>query len=312
MVRTVFKRRPEISIRKSENTSIARALGMSRETVNIYFLDIQRIMTEHNFYDKPGHIFNTDETGLQLNTRAGQVLAEQGSKCVPSLSPGKKGETISVMACCSAEGTFIPPYYIFKGKNKKEDWHEGMPPGSTIRMSEKSAYVNSEIFLEWLRTHFLPRKPSGKTLLIVDGHTSHTTNLDLLEFAEQNDIILFCLPSHTTHYLQPLDRAFFKSLKSNFYAECRFMIQNNPNRVLNRLQFGKLLGRAWGNSATVQNAASAFKSTGIYPFDPLIIPEYAFLTQTPLESPETETLQTVQTDTLSVRAESSQPGPSGI
>ncbi|CAH2000681.1 unnamed protein product [Acanthoscelides obtectus] len=50
--------------------------------------------------------------------------------------------------------------------------------------------------------------------------------------------------AHTTHYLQPLNRACFKTLKSNFYAECRFMVQNNPNRVLNRLQFGKLLGRA--------------------------------------------------------------------
>ncbi|CAH1997765.1 unnamed protein product [Acanthoscelides obtectus] len=64
---------------------------------------------------------------------------------------------------------------------------------------------------------------------------------------EINEIILFCLPAHTTHYLQPLDGAFFKTLKINFYAECRFMVQNNPNRVLNPLQFGKLLGRAWGN-----------------------------------------------------------------
>ncbi|CAH2016687.1 unnamed protein product [Acanthoscelides obtectus] len=116
-----LKRRSEVSIRKSENTSIARALGMSRETVGKYFSDLERIMTEHNFYDKPGHIFDTDETGLQLNTRAGQVLAEKSSKCVPSVSPGEKGETISVIACCSAEGIFLPPYCIFKGKNRKED-----------------------------------------------------------------------------------------------------------------------------------------------------------------------------------------------
>ncbi|XP_072400195.1 uncharacterized protein [Diabrotica undecimpunctata] len=182
-------------------------------------------MTEYNFYDKPGQIFNTDETGLRLNTRAGQVLAEKGSKCVPSVSPSEKGETISVIACCSAEEIFLPPYCIFKGKNKKDEWHYGMPPDSKIRTSKKSALVNNDIFLEWLQTHFLPRKPPGKTLLILDGHTSHTINLDLLEFADQNEIILFCLPSHTTHYLQPLDRAFFKSLKSNFYAECRFMVQ---------------------------------------------------------------------------------------
>lgn len=166
---------------------------MSREAVEAHFADLERVMTEHSLFDKPGHIYNTDETGLQLNTRAGHVLAEKSSKSIPSISPGEKGETISVIACCNAEGGFIPPYCIFKGKNKKEEWLDGMPPGSQIKMSEKSAYVNGEIFLDWLKTQFLPRKPLGKVLLILDGHTSQTTNLDLLEFSEENNIIFFLL-----------------------------------------------------------------------------------------------------------------------
>jgi hypothetical protein len=228
-------------------------------------------------YDKPGNIYNVDETGLQLNTRAGMVLAEKGSRSVPSMSPGEKGETISVVPCCNAEGFFLPPYCIFKGKNKNDELSDGMPPGSAIRMNKKSAYVNSDIFFDWLKFHFLPRKMPGKVLLIVDGHTSHTNNLEMLEFSEEKNIILLCLPPHTTHYLQPLDRGFFKSLKIFYYDACRRFIKGNTGRKLKRVNFGKLLGQSWNRAATVENAVSTFRATGIVPFNPQAIPDYAFI-----------------------------------
>lgn len=299
-----LRRRPDISVRKAENVSVARVTGMSREVVQTYFQELEKILMENDLFNKPGNIFNCDETGLQLNTRARQVLAEKGSKCVSSISPGEKGETISILACCNAEGVFLPPYCIFKGKNKKDEWHDGMPPGSRIRMSEKSAYVNSEIFFDWLKTHFFPKKPPGKVLLLFDGHSSHTSNLETLEFAEEHGIILFCLPPHTTHFLQPLDRSFFKSLKGNYYDACRIFIKSQANRKLNRLNFGKILGDAWGKSASVQNAVSGFKSTGIMPFNPRAIPEHAFLLQSPSEP--------LNVSAELPRPKSPEPGPSGI
>ncbi|XP_030762936.1 uncharacterized protein LOC115887610 [Sitophilus oryzae] len=208
-----LRRWPDIFVRKAENVSIARAMGMSRPVVQAYFENLERVLTENLLFDKPGNVFNCDETGLQLNTRAGQVLAQKGSKCVPSISPGEKGETISVLACINAEGGYLPPYCIMKGKNKKEEWNDGLPPGSRIKMSEKSAYVNSEIFLDWLKNHFLPKKPNGTVLLVLDGPSSHPSNLETLQFAEEHNIILFCLPPHTTHVLQPLDRCFSNLLK---------------------------------------------------------------------------------------------------
>ena len=40
-------------------------------------------------------------------------------------------------------------------------------------------------------------------VLFVDGHASHI-NLDVIDLARDNDVILFCLPPHTTDTLQPL------------------------------------------------------------------------------------------------------------
>jgi hypothetical protein len=117
-------------------------------------------------------------------------------------------------------------------------------------MSPKSAYANTEIFLDWLQNHFLPIKRPGKVFLVLDGHASHTNSMEVLEFAEINEIILLCFPKHTIHYLQPLDRAFFKSLKSHYYWECKQFIRTNPTRKLKRTIFKKLLGDSSVNYQT--------------------------------------------------------------
>lgn len=182
-----LKRHPDLSVRKSEGVSLARTRGMSKGIVTAYFELLETILSENDLFTKPGNVYNMDETGLQLNNKPGHVIAEKGSKSVLAVTAGERGETISIIACCNAEGVFLPPYCIFKGKNRKEEFSDGMPPGSVVAISEKSAYVNAAIFFDWLTNHFVPRKMPGKTLLILDGHTSHTTSVEVLEFAEQND-----------------------------------------------------------------------------------------------------------------------------
>lgn len=268
-------RHPDLSVRKAEGVSVARAEGMSRKKVLAYFQLLHVILEENNLFESPGSIYNMDETGLQLNNKVGYVIAQKGSKDVSTITSGEKGETITVIACCNAEGIFLPPACVFKGKYKKDEFQDGMPNGSVIYMNQKSAYVNSDIFLLWLKDHFLPRKGVGKALLIVDGHTSHCS-AEVLQLAERNDIILLCLPSHTTHYLQPLDRGVFKSLKSAFNKACYLFMKTNPSRKITRLQFGRLLAEAWTKAATNDNAVSSFRATGIFPYNPEAVPEHAY------------------------------------
>jgi hypothetical protein len=258
-----LRRNPELVIRKAEGLSRYRNVGMNRETVTQYFHLLAQVLEENELFDKPLNIYNMDETGMQLNNKPGSVVALKGSKSVTTLTACERGETITVITCCNAEGVFLPPAFMFKGKNFKKEFMDDMPPGAQVYMSPKSAYINSEIFLKWLKEHFYPRKSAGKTLVIFDGHASHCNNLETLKFAEDHDIILLCLPPHTTHYLQPLDRSVFKSLKSTFNAAAHNWVKTHDNRNISRLAFGSLLRQAWGRSATVQNAVSGFSATGI-------------------------------------------------
>ncbi|XP_050293801.1 tigger transposable element-derived protein 2-like [Anthonomus grandis grandis] len=227
-----MRRHPVLAVRKAQGMSTATAKAMTKQECSQYFELLGNVFRENNSLNTPQKIFNLDETGLQLNNNPGKVVVSKGAKIVNCITSAEKGETISVLTCVNAEGTFFPPCCIFKGKNTKREFEDGLPPGGKVVMGEKSAYVTSEIFFQWFKDFFIPRKGTGKVLLIMDGRSSHCSNVELLDFAVANDVILFCLPSHTTHWLQPPDRVFFKPLKAYWAQTCQNWVHNNPGRKL--------------------------------------------------------------------------------
>ena len=101
-------------------------------------------------------------------------------------------------------------------------------------MSSENGWINQEIYAKWFQ-YFLHTIPPMRPVLIEDGHASHIT-IETVEFARENDVHLLCLPSHTTHVLQPLDIGVFKSFKSHFSKACCRYITNNPGRVITGTQ----------------------------------------------------------------------------
>ena len=273
-----LRRNPELTVRKSEGCSRPRTEGMNKTEVSNYFNLLQKVLAENNLLDKPGNIWNADETGVQMNNVAGEVIARKGSKDVKVVTTSEKCEIITILACCNAEGHFLPPYCIMKGVYSKPEFERGAPPGTLIKMRSETAYMNSDLFMDWLLNHFIPRKRTGKNLLILDCHASHMNNASLLEIARDNDIVIVCLPSHTTHYLQPLDRVAFKPFKTYWKDACQKLVrQNNGIKNISRSQFGGLLNSAWIRFANVQIGVSAFRATGICPLNMDAIPNYAYL-----------------------------------
>ena len=103
-------------------------------------------------------------------------------------------------------------------------------------------------------------------MLLLDGHSSHYQP-SVVHKAAENDIVLFCLPPHTTHLAQPLDRTCFSPLKQAWNEECRLYMATNPGKKVNRYNFTQLFARAWEKAMTPSNIASGFRATGICPFN---------------------------------------------
>ena len=66
-------------------------------------------------------------------------------------------------------------------------------------------------FLKWLTRFVETVIPNvfRKILLLLDGHSTHTTNIEARQLARDSSVLV-SLPGHTTHPLQPLHVAFFR------------------------------------------------------------------------------------------------------
>ncbi|GBM67201.1 hypothetical protein AVEN_160797-1 [Araneus ventricosus] len=230
----LLRRCPDFSIRKAESLSVERVRGLAREAAEKFYDVLDEEIKNHDLQDKPQNIFNVDETGVQLINKVGKVVAKKGSNVVSKVSTAERGEIISMEARCSVEGRFLPPILIFKGKNFKQEFQDGLPPRSMVYMNPKSAYINSKIVYNWLQLHFLLRKAPGHNILILDGHCSHVSSILLLELTDRNEVSLFCLPPYTTHALQPLDKSFFGPFKTFFKRSSNTWVEQHVGLKLSR------------------------------------------------------------------------------
>lgn len=110
-------------------------------------------------------------------------------------------------------------------------------------------------------------------MLILDGHNSHTT-YRFCDFAKRHNIIVVCLPPHTTHRLQPCDVGVFGPLNSTWKAEVN--AASRENIEIRKHNLIKYYSRARQKAFTPSTIQSAFRTTGIWPLDPTVIEPAAY------------------------------------
>ena len=132
----------------------------------------------------------------------------------------------------------------------------------------KSGWIDTELFLSWLKKIFLKHVVSQRpVLLLVDGHKSHI-NLDVIDLCRQNDVILFCLPPHMTHALQPLDVSVFKSLKDRYAKAVRSLSFTKKIFIVTKRDFSKVLKVPFEQAFSIPNIKAGFTKCGIFPLNP--------------------------------------------
>ena len=142
----------------------------------------------------------------------------------------------------------------------------GCMPGTKFSCSS-NGWITQELFKEWFSFFLSSIPPSQPVLLIMDGHGSHIS-IEIIELAMSNDVHLLCLPSHTTHLLQPLDVGAFKPFKTAYSKACKKYLAANPGRVITTDVIASLLSQAWPESITPVNIMGGFRKCGIFPLNP--------------------------------------------
>jgi hypothetical protein len=283
------KRRPEVKTRFARKYNRQRALCEDPKVIAPWFEKVQEAKDKWGIQDED--IYNFDETGFAMGLIATtKVVTRSEMPGKPYLiQPGNR-EWVTTIECINSTGWALPSTIIFKGKVYIEGWFEeaGISPDWRVELSA-NGWTTDEIGLRWLKKCFIPatngRTRGGYKLLILDGHGSHLTPA-FDKACEENNIIPLCMPSHSSHLLQPLDVGCFGPLKRAYGKLIEQKGRLGFNHI-DKLDFLKAYPKAHEEVFTQQNIQSGFRATGLVPFNPSVVLEKLNLrlaTPTPPES----------------------------
>lgn len=261
------KRHPKLTLRNPDSFD-RRRKGMSKKSVMDKHFDLLKAtLTEHGLLDQPTKIFNVDESGMELDPVGGKVVVDRTAKHSYKETNGRR-EHITVNVCCSASGQVLPPMIIFE-KCFPSGHYSQFGPDDCLYAKSPNGYMDGELFKKWFTEIFLPQTAHLRpALLMLDGHGSHLT-IDLIDLAREHNVILYCLPPHTTHLLQPLDVAVFKALKSYFAKICgqvKLATLGTPKVInVNRTNFTAIFREAFERTMCMLTIKNGFRKCGVHP-----------------------------------------------
>ncbi|KAJ4432747.1 hypothetical protein ANN_21385 [Periplaneta americana] len=114
-------------------------------------------------------------------------------------------------------------------------------PNGSLAVCHKSGWIQNESFVQWCRHILSNVKPTkdDPVILVLDGHYSHTRNVELLELSRVNGAHIVCLPPHCTHKMQLL------GWDSCYLSKLTMLKQLNSGSNKMQAEYYKWLQKNW-------------------------------------------------------------------
>jgi hypothetical protein len=261
-----IKAQPELQTKWNRRFHAQRARCEDLEIINAWFKRVEDLRLSHGIAD--ADIYNFDETGFAMGVAATSKVVTSSDTIGrrATIQPGNR-EWVTSIECINASGWSIPPFIILPGKVHQAAWYQGLPADWMLAVSD-NGWTTDQLGLAWLQ-HFdsstRTRVAGTHRLLIVDGHSSHTTP-EFDTYCTENKIVTLCMPAHTSHLLQPLDVSCFSPLKRAYGQGVQELARQGVHHI-DKLDFLSLYTRARALALTEQTIKSGFQATGLVPTD---------------------------------------------
>lgn len=276
-----LKRHPNISLRVSQNLTKSRS-AVTPEKLHNWFTEVENYLQEsqnQQILSDPTRMFNMDESAFFLNPKGSKVLAKRGDKTVYNTINNDEKECLTVLLTGSAAGVVAPPLVLFRYKRIPSEICNSIPKDWGVGCSD-SGWMTCDTFYSYIANIFYPWAKDNTQfpiILFVDGHSSHFS-YHLSEFCKKVGIILIALYPNSTHLLQPMDVAVFKTLKASWKEHVLAWRVEHQAEVLKRHNFAPLLKSSISKVVTPKVLQSGFRKCGLFPWDPTSVDKICKIT----------------------------------
>jgi hypothetical protein len=273
-----MKANPEYKIGIGKPLALARKNAHDPTAIRSWFTKYQAVIDERGI--QPGDISNVDETGFRVGVGRGHKVITKDKTRKIYIPDVDDRQQVTVVECIQADGTSIPPMVILAGKTHLQ---KHFPPDlhdDILLAMSPTGYNNDSLCLKWLQhydQHTRDKRVGRWRLLLFDGFGSHLL-IDFISYCWDNYIIPICLPPHATHLMQPLDVVVFQPYK-HYHSEVLDEANRSGCDAFDTVDFLAELGNIRYQTMKTSTICSAFRATGLVPFDPDVVLNRLIATQ---------------------------------
>ncbi|XP_046434505.1 uncharacterized protein LOC124186668 [Neodiprion fabricii] len=171
---------------------------------------LKRVEPYISEYGYGQNIYNSDQSGFQIEIHSGRTLTEEGTQQVSCIVQSVTSTTHSytIQPTISADGKLLSPSFIVLKEPSGTfgpivEQHLFRPPNVFIT-AFKSGKLTSEHFKMWLEEVFIP-KVGPKSLLLIDSWSGHCSRVVQETTPPDKKLTTLLIPKGTTGKIQPLD-----------------------------------------------------------------------------------------------------------
>ena len=148
-----LRRHPDLKLGRAEKLEISRAMACSKESVAAWFHEYEELVKTLGI-TSPAQIYNCDESGFPLQVKGGMKVCvdRYARRNFQRVSANK--DSITSLQCICANGSVLPPYVLFPGKNFNAEYAYQLPKDGYLGFSP-SGWMTTEQFYGWIANHFI-------------------------------------------------------------------------------------------------------------------------------------------------------------
>ena len=262
-----LRRHPTLKKRRATAITASKAWATDAGKLQEFFGRLRPLLTEGPDFCSPDCVLNYDETAIGDDAGDPVVITRKTAK-TPRAVLNNNRSNRSVMFSVTADGTCLAPFVCTKTKFKEEEIAAFSPPHCFYGTS-KSGWFTMPVFDAWFEAVVVPwaaSKGQRKKMIIGDNLSAHLSPVTLKRASEVG-VFFRLLPPNTTHFLQPLDVAFFAPLKRAWKEQLLQYKRNTVNKSILKKHFAEQFQRLVSGVKS-ETIVSGFRACGLVPFDP--------------------------------------------